>query len=145
VTLTPSPTVSPISTAPTATSVTPTATGGTPEPTVTATPDDSQGDEIDVSINVETNADFLPPFNATITYPVTTGSFTPLDCDADDGLVAQDDGSGTLTLAFASNPDELDTASLSCVFHQLAGQTLTNGDLDASVDPTDLTISIDDL
>jgi hypothetical protein len=112
---------------------------------VTATPDGSQGEDIDVTINVDTEEDELPPFTATVSYTAAKGNFTPLDCEGDDGFVAQDSGSGILTLTFASNPDGFASVSTTCVFHQLPGHTLVDDDLNASVDPASLTITIDDL
>ena len=142
VTLTPSATATPESTGPTATGPTPSATG--PTPTVTATPDGNQN-EIDVSIDAETEEDELPPFTATISYPAAKGSFTPLDCEGDDEFVAQDSGSGILTLRLQSNPDGLTSVGTTCTFHQISGQTLVDSDLNDSVDQTTVTITIADL
>jgi len=150
VTLTPIVTATPASTEPTATGPTPSATGPTPSaasptPEITATPDSSDN-EIDVTINIDTNEDELPPFTATVSYTAAKGNFTPLNCDdSGDGIVAQDSGSGILTLTFASNPDGFAAASTTCVFHQIPGQTLVDGDLHASVNPSTVTISIDEL
>lgn len=138
----PSASETPASTAPTATGPTPSATG--PTPTATATPDESN--EVEVTINMETDEDTLPLFNATVSYPSAKGNFTPLQCEADDdALVAHDSGSGILTLSFASNPDEASSVGITCTFHQVAGQTLADGDLNASVDEPTVTISIDEL
>jgi hypothetical protein len=142
VTLTPTVTATPESTAPTATGPTPSATG--PTPTATATPDDGAADT-DVTITVETAEDELPAFTATVSYTAAKGNFTPLSCEGDDGLVAQDSGSGILTLTFASNPDGFDSVSTTCVFHQLPGHTLIDGDLNPSVSPSTLDIAIDPL
>jgi hypothetical protein len=146
VTATPEPSASetPASTAPTATGPTPSATA--PTPTATETPGGADDNEIPVTINFDTDEDSLPAFNAQVSYPSDKGNFTPRDCDdAGDGVTAQDSGSGILTLSFASNPDELTSASITCTFHQIEGQTLADGDLNASVAPTTVTVEIDEL
>jgi hypothetical protein len=144
VTPVPSATETPASTEPTATGPTPSATA--PTPTATATPEGGDNGDVDVTIDFDTDEDSLPPFNATVSYTASKGNFTPLECDdGGDGVTAQDSGSGILTLTFASNPGEFTSASITCTFHQVEGQTLANGDLSASVAPTTVTVEIGDL
>jgi hypothetical protein len=150
-TLTPTATITPVPSAsetpaspgPTATGLTPTATGLTP--TATATPDADNGD-LEVTIDFETDEDSLPTFNVQVSYPSAKGNFTPLDCDDNgDGIVAQDSGSGILTLSFASNPEESTSVGITCTFHQIEGQTLIDGDLNASGAPSTVTVTVEDL
>lgn len=138
------PTTSPTSTGPTPTGVTPTATA-TPGPSATATP---TGEDVDVTVNVGTQdgSDLPSAFSGTVTYPTNKGSFLPLDCSADDGLTATDNGNGTLSLSFSSSDTGgVGSVSVTCSFHQLASQTLANADLHPSVNPNALSITIDDL
>jgi hypothetical protein len=117
----------------------------TPLPTVTdtssptsPTPEETPGsEEVNVDVSISTDEDtFTSSFVVTVTYPAAKGSFrngSATDCEPDDdGLVAQDDGNGTLTLTFAGNPDDALPLDAPCVFHQNAGQTLTNADLATS-------------
>jgi hypothetical protein len=147
VTVTPSVTATPVDTGPTPTSVTPTATGGTPASTPTPAVE-----EVDVDITIETDGDSdLPtPFSATITYPPAKGSFkngATTNCEPDDdGVTVNDDGNGTLALAFAGDNTDLTSVGIACTFHQIAGQTLTDADLNiASKDPSTLPIVIEEL
>ena len=74
-------------------------------------------------------------FAATVSYPATKGSFTEngsTDCEADDGTVtAQDNGSGTLSLALSGDfaTDQVDAVDVLCTFHELGGQDLEDGEV----------------
>ncbi len=126
----------------------PTATGPTPEATMTPS---SQAEDVDVTVTVEDpNLDDLPTaFTGTVTYLASKGKFLQggaLQCDGDEGLTPHDDGNGTLTLAFAlSDTSGISDVSITCTFHQVAGETLVDGDLGATVAPNTLTITIDPL
>ncbi len=134
-TATPTPTITPFPT------LTPSATAETPTPTLSLspTPEATAGaEDIEVSIDIDTDGDELPSsFIGTVTYPTTKGTFAAngaVACDGDtDGLTAQDAGNGTLTVAFSSDFELIDAISVSCTFHQLAGQTLEEEDLGATV------------
>jgi len=158
----PNPSVAPTTTAtPTATltpspTLTPSATAETPTPTLTAlspTPEATDAAEL-VSVDVSIIADEdeendLPGnFTGTVTYPTTKGNFQEdgaTDCTTDDDAAkATDNGNGTLTITFSGDSEGVTSVGTSCTFHQLAGQTLTDGDLVRSV-TNGLIIKIDDL
>lgn len=146
VTVTPSTTATPVDTGPTATGPTPSATGPTPE--VTATPGGEAEIDVDIEIATSDDSDLPSSFSAQITYPVAKGSFVAegvADCDGDEGFSAQDDSNGTLTLGFSGDTEDTSFASIVCVFHQEAGQTLVDADLGKSVSPSSLVITIADL
>jgi hypothetical protein len=143
-TTTPSPT--PTFTAsgtPTPTGATP--TGATPTPTATATP--TTADEASVTISIDDESgDFTSSFSVTVTYPASKGSFRldgATDCTTDEGLTAQDNGSGTLTLSFPGDSTDAFAVGADCTFHLVAGQTLEDTDVGGSVDPSALTLELE--
>ena len=150
-TATPSPTSTPSpSLTPTATGLTPTPTGESPTLTPTAEATPSQGDDVDVTVTVSTNADELPAtFTATLTYPPSKGSFLEsgaTDCDIGEDGTVTDNGNGTLTIAFSLDPDFLtDETSVTCPFHQAAGATLVKSDLSASTNASGVSATVEDL
>ncbi len=146
VTVTPSVTATPVDTGPTATGPTPSATGPTPE--ATATPAGEETVDVDIEIATPDDEDLPSSFSARIGYPSAKGSFVAngvADCDGDEGFSAQDDSNGTLTLGFSGDTEDTSFASITCVFHQATGQTLEDADLDPSVTPSTLVITIADL
>jgi hypothetical protein len=156
----PNPSVAPTTTAtpePTSTpepTLTPSATAITPTPTVSSTPaataTPSDAETVDVTINIETQADDLPAtFSATVSYPAAKGNVKDengkTDCDPDDGGTVTDNGNGTLSISFDIDPADFgQDVSIACVFHQVSGQTLTNADLGKTVTPSSLSIDIED-
>jgi hypothetical protein len=129
----------------------PTATGPTPAGQTTApTPESTAAPEdVAVDITIDTDEDtFTSSILVTVTYPTAKGTFVnggASDCDPDEGLTAVDDGNGTLTLAFVGDPEDSFPLDAACVFHQVAGQTLTNADLATQASSSLLTVTIDDL
>lgn len=148
-TITPAPTdtPTPVDTGATSTAVTPTATGSTPVPTVT--PEGTELVSVDIFIETDDDSELPPTFSATITYPPAKGSFVDgtTDCDPDtDGVTVQDNGNGTLAIAFAGDNEDLTSVGISCTFYQIAGETLTDADLSiTSRTPGNLPITIEEL
>ncbi len=141
----PTPTTSSTPTGPTPTGPTPTSatpTGAT-TPAVTATPGPQ---DLDVAISLSTSQDhFIQSFTLTVAYPASKGTFggASVACtngNTDGGLQATDNGSGTLSVQIPSDPDN-DSIDVTCVFHQLAGQTLTESNLAPTVN--DSSVSVD--
>jgi hypothetical protein len=134
----------PTSTGATATGVTATPSGSIPTPAPTATPD-----EIAVTITIDTNDEFTSSFNVTVMYPPSKGDFLldgAPDCDpGTEEFTPEDNGSGTLTLAFLADSARTFAVDVDCTFHQDAGQTLVNSDLTASANPSSLTVEINPL
>jgi hypothetical protein len=129
----------------TPTSTGPTATGSTPTPTPTATA--AAAEEVPVDITIENPDDaFTGSFTATVTYPPSKGNFSS-DCEPDtDGVTTQDNGSGTLTVAFPGDPEgDSYPINVACTFHESAGQTLVDTDLAPAISSNRLTIAIDPL
>lgn len=143
-TLTPNATATPTDTGPTATGATPTSTAPTP----TATPGEAEPVTVDITIADPDDDDLPSSFSATVTYPASKGSFLlegDEDCTLEEGLTAQDDGAGTLTLTFSGDTDGISFVDASCDFHQLTGQTLVDADLNGTVNAGGLTITIAEL
>lgn len=117
----------------------------TPTPTATATP----GEDVAVNITIDTSDDqFNASFTVTVAYPAAKGSFVKdgaTDCDPDEGLTAQDDENGTLTLTFAGDSGDAFPLDAPCIFHQDAGQTLVDADLGATASSSSLTVEIGEL
>ena len=148
-TATPSATATPEpSLTPSATAVTPTPTG---EPTTaaTATPGNGATTDFDITIEDPDDDDLPTTFGATVVYPTAKGSFrngNETVCDTtDDGLTAEDNGSGTLAISFSGDTEDITSVAITCTFHPASGQTISADELGRSVTPSGLSIEIDEL
>ena len=146
-TTTPTPTTSSTPT-PTTTSTAPTPTGVTPSPSATATPA-AQAKNLDVTIPLTTNADHVTAtFTVTVTYPPAAGTFggagAHCEDDGGDALQSNDNGSGTIVVSVPADADNpFESIDVICTFHQLAGQTLTAGDVNAHPSNGEVTLDGD--
>jgi hypothetical protein len=122
-----------------------TSTGATPTPTATSTAV-AGPEDINVDIDVSTDAeDFVSGFTITVAYPKDKGSFggNTVDCGNDvDGLTTSDNGSGTLTLTVPGDPTGFVGVTITCVFHQKAGQTAAETEFHGTADSNQLIVEI---
>jgi hypothetical protein len=144
-TLSPTPTPTATPTGPTPTATESTSTGATPTPTATSTAV-AGPEDVNVDVDVSTEADnFVSGFTVTVTYPTDKGSFggNTVNCGDDvDGLTTSDDGSGTLTLTVPGDSNGFTDVTITCVFHQKAGQTAAETEFHGSADSNQLTVEV---